>query len=118
MIRYTGGQKPPKYHAKKVTVGGKTFDSRKEASRWAELRLLERAGKITELRRQVSYVLIPVQRDDAGKLLERACVYKADFVYCKDGKTIVEDVKGMRTPEYIIKRKLMLQVYGIRIKET
>lgn len=111
-----------KYHARKVTVDGITFDSRKEYNRWRELKLLERAGRIADLRRQVKYVLIPAQRDGAGKLIERECAYKADFVYFKPdisgGDWVVEDCKGVRTPEYIIKRKLMLSVHGIRILET
>ena len=117
-----------KYHAKKITVDGQTFDSKKEAARWMELRLLEKAGKITTLRRQVKFVLIPAQRGPSttgprggtrpGKLLEHECSYIADFVYFENGKTIVEDTKGVRTPEYIIKRKLMLERFGIQIKET
>jgi hypothetical protein len=78
---------------------------------------MQRAGLISNLREQVKYVLIPTQRDDQGNLLEKECSYRADFVYDKDGKTIIEDTKGMRTPEYIIKRKLMLHVHGIIINE-
>lgn len=78
--------------------------------------LLERAGAIQHLRRQVKYELIPSQRI-AGKVVERACSYVADFVYQQDGQTVVEDTKGFKTPEYIIKRKLMLWVHGIRIRE-
>lgn len=111
-----------KYHAHKVTIDGMTFDSRKEYHRWCELKLLERAGRIADLRRQVKYVLIPAQRDYAGKVIERECAYNADFVYFKPdssgGEWIVEDCKGMRTPVYIMKRKLMLWVHGIRILET
>ena len=118
-----------KYHARKVTVDGVTFDSRKEARRWSELRMLEQAGDIIGLRRQVKFVLIPAQRESdtvgpkggvkRGRLLERECAYIADFVYeRKDGSQIVEDTKGVRTPEYIIKRKLMLYVHGIRIQEV
>ena len=78
-----------------------------------------RDGLITDLREQVSFILIPVQRDAEGNLLEHDCRYIADFVYRdRKGDTIVEDTKGVRTPEYIIKRKLMLLVYGIRIKEV
>ena len=102
-----------KYGAKTVKApDGQVFDSQKEYNRWCELRLLERFGKISDLRRQVSYELIPKQ---AG---ERACKYVADFVYQKDGKTVVEDAKGCRTDAYKIKRKLMLWVHNIRIKET
>lgn len=108
-----------KYNNKKITVDGQIFDSKKEASRYEELRLLEKAGEIKDLRTQVKFKLIPAQRDEAtGKVIERECSYKADFVYEENGKTVVEDVKGFRTKEYIIKRKLLLWVYGIRIKEV
>ena len=106
-----------KYGAKKVTVNGITFDSRKEAKRYAELDLLERAGKISGLELQVKFELIPSQRVD-GKVVERACHYVADFVYEENGAKVVEDVKGFKTPEYIIKRKLLLKEHGIRVKET
>lgn len=106
-----------KYHSRKITRDGMTFDSVKEYRRFCELRLLERAGAITELERQVKFELIPSQRI-AGKVVERACAYIADFVYMENGKKVVEDTKGFRTPDYIIKRKLMLWVHGIRIKEV
>ncbi len=106
-------QKGNKYHALKS--GG--YDSRKEHRRANRLKLMQRAGLISNLREQVKYVLIPTQRDSAGKLLERECSYYADFVYVKDGKTIVEDTKGVRTPDYTIKRKLMLHIHGIAITE-
>lgn len=109
-----------KYGAKKVVTPEGIFDSRKEHRRWCELRLLERAGKISRLRRQVKYVLIPAQHEEQyKKLIERECSYKADFVYVDaDGQEVVEDTKGVRTADYKIKRKLMLYKYGIRIKET
>lgn len=108
-----------KYNNKKITVDGQIFDSKKEANRYKELRLLEKAGAIKDLRMQVKFTLIPAQRDEAtGKVVERECSYKADFVYDEDGKAVVEDVKGFRTKEYIIKRKLMLYQYGIRIREV
>lgn len=103
-----------KYHAKKS--GG--YDSKKEHRRANELKLMQRAGLISCLREQVKYVLIPAQRGSDGKILERECSYYADFVYIKDGVTVVEDTKGVRTTEYKIKRKLMLSVHGIRIKEV
>ncbi len=118
-----------KYNNRTVTFDGMKFDSLKEYSRYTELKLLERAGKIKELRRQVPYELIPAQREadvigkrggvKKGALIERAVTYIADFVYydCESGKEIVEDTKGMRTKEYIIKRKLMLHIHGIRIRE-
>lgn len=121
-----------KYNNKKIEVDGMTFDSKKEANRYKELSLLQKAGEITGLRTQVRYVLIPSQREVSdevysrgenkgknkpGKLLERECTYVADFVYYKDGEVIVEDTKGFRTKEYVIKRKLMLYVHHIQIKE-
>lgn len=106
-----------KYHNTKVKINGEIFDSKKEAARWQELLLLQRAGKISHLNRQVTYTLIPSQYID-GKCVERSVKYVADFVYHQDGQLVVEDTKGMKTPEYVLKRKLMLSVYGIRIKEV
>ena len=97
---------------KTFTSDGIKHDSIKEANRWCELKLLERAGKIRLLQRQVKFNLIPKQEG------EREVCYIADFVYQEDGKLVVEDVKGKRTKEYIIKRKLMLWIHGIKIKET
>lgn len=107
-----------KYHSKKVVTEDGTFDSKKEFNRFCELSLLERAGEITNLERQQKFVLIPTQKKN-GKTLERECSYIADFTYkTKDGALVVEDVKGVRTKDYIIKRKLLLFRYGIRIKEV
>ena len=100
-----------KYNAKKTVLDGITFASKKESKRYQELRLLERAGEIQYLELQKVYELIPKQSG------ERACKYIADFVYMENGKQIVEDVKGKLTPVYIIKRKLMLHVHGIKIRE-
>ena len=117
-----------KYHSRKITIGGDTFDSQKEYRRFCELSLLQRAGAITELQRQVEYELIPVQREPdtvgvrggvkKGKVIEHKCSYVADFVYKENGKTVVEDTKGFKTPDYKIKKKLMLWVHGIKIRET
>lgn len=117
-----------KYHAKKTVVDGITFDSSKEAHRYQELKMLEKAGEISDLRMQVEYVLIPEQREPytigkrggitKGKVIERKCSYVADFVYKENGETVVEDVKGMRLQDYKIKRKLMLYLNGIRIREV
>ncbi len=101
-----------KYRNKRVVVDGISFDSKKEAARYKELRMLERAGIISGLQLQVPFELIPKQNG------ERACTYKADFVYEQNGKKVVEDTKGMKTDVYKIKRKLMLYRYGIKIKET
>lgn len=122
-----------KYGNRKTVVDGITFDSKKEANRFRELQLLERAGKITALQRQVKYVLIPTQREFSneiykkgahqghfkpGKVLEKECSYIADFSYIQDGAYVVEDTKGVRTEVYKIKRKLMLERYGIQIREV
>ena len=106
-----------KYGSKKVTQNGYKFDSKMESRRWNELVLLERAGRIQNLQRQVKFELIPSQRIN-GKVVERACNYVADFVYMENGKQVVEDSKGFKTKDYIIKRKLMLFRFGIKIKET
>lgn len=105
-----------KYYSRKVTIDGIKFDSQKEARRFRELCLLERAGQITDLQRQVKFELIPSQRIE-GKIVERACTYVADFVYMENGKKVVEDTKGFKTKDYIIKRKLMLHINGIKIHE-
>ena len=108
-----------KYHAKKIVIDGETFDSHKEAARYQELKLMQRAGMITELERKTKFELIPNQKRN-GRVVERALHYKADFLYkdAETGETVVEDVKGMKTREYIIKRKLMLCEFGIQIRET
>lgn len=109
-----------KYHSKRITIDGEQFDSVKEYRRWCELKLMQKAGMIRDLKRQVKFVLIPMQRDEKGKCLERECAYFADFTYrdVKTGRFIVEDTKGVKTKDYIIKRKLMLYVHGIRIQEV
>jgi hypothetical protein len=102
-----------KYNNIKVKLDGEWFDSHKEGLRWRELQLLERAGEINSLERQVSYELIPKQKG------ERSVSYIADFRYKdRDGEVVVEDAKGVRTQVFIIKKKLMLWVHGIRIKEV
>ena len=97
--------------------------STKERSRAAVLELMQRQGLISGLQKQVVYNLIPAQYgevDGKKKCLERACTYRADFVYydVEKQQLVVEDTKGFRTTEYVIKRKLMLHEHGIRIKET
>lgn len=103
-----------KYGARKVTApDGQKFDSQKEYHRWCELKLLERAGKINRLQRQVRFELIPKQ------VGETACHYVADFVYYDDlWNLVVEDAKGYKTDVYKIKKKLMLYIHGIRIQEV
>lgn len=120
-----------KYKNQKATVDGVFFDSKKEARRYAELKMLQKAGEIQNLELQKPFELIPAQYGsyarygkngkrlkDGKRCVEKSCVYKADFVYTENGKLVVEDTKGMRTKDYIIKRKLMLYVHGIRIKEV
>lgn len=109
-----------KYKSKKITIDGMTFDSKKEAQRYIELRKMQNTGKITDLKCQVKYLLIPSQKV-ANKVVERAVTYIADFEYIKDGQKIVEDVKGYRKGQayalFVIKRKLMLYVHNIRVIE-
>ena len=120
-----------KYRAKKASVDGIEFDSRKEANRYCELKLLQRAGKIQNLELQKAIELIPAQRESdtigkrggiiKGKVIEKAVFYRADFVYTENGETVVEDVKGYKGggayAVFTIKRKLLLYKYGIKIKE-
>ena len=106
-----------KYGNKKWELDGQTFDSQHEARRYQELRWLLRMGLISDLRRQVPYELLPSQKRD-GKVVERPVKYIADFVYMENGEEVVEDAKGVRTKEYVIKRKLMLWQYGIQIREV
>lgn len=117
-----------KYKAKKTTYQGMIFDSKKEFERYLELKQLEKDKQIKDLKRQVEFILIPPQyepptytkkgKEKKGKIIERGIKYVADFVYLDNNdKLVVEDVKGVRTKEYIIKRKLMLYINDIRIKE-
>lgn len=112
-----------KYHNRK---SGK-YASQREAKRAQELKLLEKAGEITDLKEQVPFMLIPAQFDEGRKCVERSCKYVADYTYRRrvtprDPESpsvfVVEDAKGYRDPVYRIKRKLMLQVHGIRIREV
>lgn len=121
-----------KYGNRKVIVDGMEFDSKKEARRWRELTYMQKAGIIQDLKRQVKYVLIPTQREEChevyqkgprkgqpkqGKVLENECSYIADFTYYENGVLVVEDTKGVRTHDYILKRKMMLYIHGIQIRE-
>ena len=103
-----------KYH--NVPTSG--YHSKKEALRAQALRLLQQAGEIQDLQEQVVFQLLPVQRDADGKMVEREVRYVSDFCYTRSGLPVVEDCKGMRTPDYILKRKLMLHFHNIRILET
>ena len=128
--------KKSKYKNKKVWYDGIQFDSIHEKDRYVELLLLQRAGEIKDLKLQVPFVLIPAQyeRIETGEFykigikkglpktkevcVEQSCVYYADFTYKKDGRLVVEDAKGVKTDEYVIKRKLMLKNFGIKIVEV
>lgn len=106
-----------KYSNVRVTDGGMTFDSKAEHRRWVYLQHMAKAGHITQLRCQVPFELIPAQVSPSGKR-ERPTTYVADFVYLDDkGSRVVEDVKGASTPEYRLKRKLLLWRHGIEIQE-
>lgn len=124
-----------KYGNKKITYCGEVFDSKRECYRYIDLKLRESCGAISKLQRQVVYELIPAQREKStrvykkgrkkgqpieGKIIEKAVNYIADFVYIDSatGKEVVEDAKGMRTKDYVIKRKLMLYIHGIKIREV
>lgn len=123
-----------KYRSGKLTIDGMTFDSHKEYHRYCQLYLLSKMGEVSELQRQVKFVLIPTQREASksfymrgekkgqpreGKLIEKEVAYYADFVYRDNqGRLIVEDVKGVRTEAYKIKRKMMLYFHGIRVQEV
>lgn len=126
-----------KYGNRKVVVDGIEFDSRKEVQRYWELKLLQRAGQISDLQLQKEFELIPAQYEtferygktgkrlqDGKRCIEKSCTYKADFAYMKDGQLVVEDTKGYRDPasagyaKFVVKRKLMLWRYGIKIIEV
>ena len=113
-------KKQPKYRNRTVIAAGQRFDSAAESRRYRTLSLLQAAGDITALERQVSFTLIPKLKRADGKP-ELPVTYVADFVYMRDGAQVVEDVKSAPTrklPAYIIKRKLMLHVHGITLLET
>jgi hypothetical protein len=105
-----------KYRNKITETADGRFDSEAEHRHWCHLKLRLRAGEISDLRRQVVYELIPSQKRPSGGT-ERACNYIADFVYQEDGQTVVADVKGFATGEYVLKRKLMLFRHGIEVRE-
>lgn len=121
-----------KFNARKIVVDGEVYDSKREYKRWLFLKHLMDTGRISNLCRQVEYTLIPAQREPdittrtgktkPGRVIERACCYVADFTYDQDGLTVVEDVKGYRRggayAVFVIKRKLMLERYGIRVLEV
>lgn len=123
--------KNAKYRSAKTNINGIIFDSKKEARRWVELCMMQKAGLIQGLERQVKFVLIPTQSEiyerygkngqrltDGKRVIEKECAYYADFVYYENGIRIVEDTKGVKTADYVIKRKMMLWIHGIKIKEV
>lgn len=118
-MNYTA-KKAGKYRNEKTAVNGVKFDSKKEAKHYQNLKVLEMIGEISELQTQVKFSLIPSQYEGIGKsrrCIERECSYIADFTFLRNGKLVVQDAKGFRTPEYRIKKKLLLQVHGIQIEE-
>ena len=115
----TKGRGLRKYGNTKVeTSSGQKFDSKRELKRFNELSHLQSAGHISDLKTQVRFELVPKQEKPGGGM-ERPVHYVADFVYfTKGGEQVVEDTKGFRTPDYVIKRKLLLHVHGIQIQEV
>lgn len=119
LVREITGEPKNKFGAVKKVVDDVKFDSTKEANRYAQLKLLVRAGKIKDLRLQVRYDLIPKQKFRDGSSMV-GTYYLADFVYfdCDKGCEVVEDVKGKKTDVYQIKRKLMKLILDIEVYET
>lgn len=123
-----------KYRNRKITFNGEVFDSKRELARFCDLVAMQDAGQIAELSRQVKYILIPTQREPdrvgtrggkiRGKVIEKEVSYKADFVYrdLTTGELVVEDTKGYKGGQayavFVIKRKLMLERYNIRVREV
>lgn len=108
-----------KYGNKKTKVGDFVFDSKREAERWCHLRVLERAGRITELRRQVAYVLAPSVKFTGARAAKPAIRFIADFEYVEAGARIVEDVKSTVTaklPAFQLKRHLMKSIHNIDVR--
>lgn len=109
-----------KYNNQKVRFENLTFDSIREKNRYIYLSNLQEKGVIYGLELQPKYELIPAQRIN-GKVVERAVAYTADFLYLHNGRLVVEDVKiskKLLPKEFVIKRKLMLHIHGIRISEV
>jgi len=105
-----------KFGNEKVKDGDMVFDSKAEHRRWPHLKIRQRLGEISDLQRQVPFELIPrLEKPSGGH--ERPTVYLADYTYRENGELVVEDVKGAVTPEFRLKRKLMLFRHGIEIRE-
>jgi hypothetical protein len=108
-----------KYGAKKTEVDGIWFDSKAEAGRYKELKLLQAAGEIVRFELQPKFVVIPAYRHPVTKKKIAATHYSADFrVYYPDGRVEVEDVKGYKTPVYALKKKLVESIFGIAVTEV
>lgn len=107
-----------KYKSVRTTVDGITFDSKSEARRYSQLRLLEREGQIIDLELQPSFILAPSVRFSDSKRTKPALKYVADFEYIENGIKIIEDVKGMQTPVFKIKRHLMKVIHNIDLRIT
>lgn len=109
-----------KYNSKKTIIDGITFDSKKEAKRYVELKKKQEEGEITDLRLQVPFELVPsfTIEIDGKKRKRRNIRYIADFVYCENGQKVVEDVKGRKTDIYKLKKKLFEYKYKVTIRET
>jgi hypothetical protein len=105
-----------KYKNQKTEVDGIRFDSAREARRYAELKIKLKAGEISNLRLQPEFTLQDAYHTATGERVG-AIRYRGDFLYVENGSTIVEDAKGVRTQVYIIKRKMMLEKYNIKIRE-
>lgn len=108
--------KPNKYHNKHVIVGSERFDSMKEARRHQELKLLERAGRISKLERQVTYQLMPSVRIAGEQRARPALRFKVDFRYVENGQTVVEDSKGYSDTAFRIRQHLMKSVHGLDVR--
>ena len=102
-------RRPGKFGNRHVEIDGLRFDSAAEGRRYEQLRMLERAGEIQDLRVHPRYVIIDALR--VGSRREKAIVYEADFAYTEMGRQIVEDVKGVETAVFRLKRRLFLQRY-------
>ena len=109
-----------KYNSRKTVIDDITFDSKKEAKRYVELKKKQEEGEISDLRLQVPFELVPsfTIEIDGKKRKRRNIRYIADFVYYQDGQKVVEDVKGRKTDIYKLKKKLFEYKYKITIKET
>ena len=114
-----GGDNSPanKYHNRKTLYDGLSFDSGHERDRYAELRLLEKAGDIHDLRLQPVFELLPAIKEN-GHVVQRAITYRADFSYYRGGQLVVEDAKGVKTDAYKLKKKMMRSIHGICVQEV